>query len=245
MENIIYCFSGRGNSLSIAQGLAERIEGARVLPMSRDKGEVAVKGGTLGLVLPVIDFGLPLYVRNFVGRLRCDGDKPFVYAIITCGGIPGASMRALEKLLWQRGLALAAGEYAVFRTKMMPDEDWKNLLDAIATTVRAKAVSELPKPSIAQRVMTGLLNPLARWMIPGEDRKFRVSESCNGCGVCQRICPARNIKIINGKPEWLHHCEQCAACFSWCPQEAISGKCLAARTHYRNSRIQEGDMLGE
>jgi ferredoxin len=243
MGNIIYYFSGRGNSLSVAQGLAERLEGAQIMPMAAEKGIIKVNGGLIGLVLPVIDFGLPLLVRKFINRLACTGDKPHVFAVITCGGMPGASMAELKKLLRKRGLELAAGQYIVFGLERMTDEDWRSRLDAIASTVGRREGAPLPKAKFIHRLMTGLANPLARLIIPGEDRKFKVDVGCNGCGVCRKVCPVGNIEIVSGKPVWLHHCEQCAACFSWCPEEAISGACLAARTHYRNPRVDLRAML--
>jgi MinD superfamily P-loop ATPase len=81
-------------------------------------------------------------------------------------------------------------------------------------------------------------------MIPSEDKKFALDGKCTGCGTCEKICPVKNIRLAEGKPVWLHACEQCAACFSWCPKEAISGTNLAARTHYTNSNITLSQMLG-
>lgn len=55
------------------------------------------------------------------------------------------------------------------------------------------------------------------------DSVFSVSEKRNGCGICSKVCPAGNIDMKNGKPEWTHHCENCLACCNFCPQKAISG----------------------
>ncbi len=56
------------------------------------------------------------------------------------------------------------------------------------------------------------------------DSGFVVDISCNGCKVCEKICPVNNIKMKKGKPHWQHTCEQCFACLQWCPQQAIQFK---------------------
>ena len=62
-----------------------------------------------------------------------------------------------------------------------------------------------------------------RDLIPLADRSFQINEKCDGCGICARVCPVNNIKIVDGRPEWQHHCETCFGCYQWCPREAIHG----------------------
>lgn len=243
MENIIYYFSGRGNSLSVARGLADRLDGADIRPMAAAKGEVPLPAKRAGLVMPVIDIGIPALVRRFAGRLKFDGTPPYVFAVITCGGMPGASVQQLKKLLDRQGLKLSAVWVVRFGLERMPEGEWESLLDSFAAAAAGKAGLPLPPAALKDRLMTGLGNPLARLMIPGEDRKFRVDGSCNGCGICAKVCPVENIRLEGGRPVWLHRCEQCAACFGWCPKEAISGTCLAARTRYTNPGVKLGHMM--
>ena len=50
---------------------------------------------------------------------------------------------------------------------------------------------------------------------------FFTSNQCNGCGVCQKICPKQAITIIWNRPYWKYSCDSCMACMNYCPQEAI------------------------
>jgi MinD superfamily P-loop ATPase len=76
------------------------------------------------------------------------------------------------------------------------------------------------------------------------DRSFWTQEQCNHCGLCQRICPVKNIQLVNGMPSWLHHCEQCLACLHWCPQEAIQfGKSTISRQRYHHPEVKQEDLL--
>jgi ferredoxin len=44
---------------------------------------------------------------------------------------------------------------------------------------------------------------------------------CNGCGVCEKICPAAAVKIIEKRPVFSGKCEHCVACIDVCPLRAI------------------------
>jgi Pyruvate/2-oxoacid:ferredoxin oxidoreductase delta subunit len=82
-------------------------------------------------------------------------------------------------------------------------------------------------------IFSKLLYNSAYKQIPEMDKTFWVDEKCNSCGICQKVCPVKNIKLENGKPVWLHHCEQCLACLQWCPTEAIQcGKNTVKRKRY-------------
>jgi len=52
-------------------------------------------------------------------------------------------------------------------------------------------------------------------------RLFKVYDTCNGCQLCEKICPTNSIRIINKNPVWSKTCEQCMRCVNFCPQESI------------------------
>jgi ferredoxin/flavodoxin len=76
------------------------------------------------------------------------------------------------------------------------------------------------------------------------DKAFTLTESCEGCGTCERICPVGDIQLVNGHPEWQHRCEQCFACLQWCPHEAIQfrGNTLHQK-RYHHPRVTLKEMM--
>jgi ferredoxin len=122
---------------------------------------------------------------------------------------------------------------------------WQKLIPSVVETVNMKKHYWGIKPTLIDRCFrTGFLYNIASKQFARLDSNFSVSEKCNGCKTCLRICPADNIEIADNKPRWKHQCEQCLACLHWCPQEAIEyGKNTAGRKKYRHPEIKIKDML--
>jgi ferredoxin len=67
------------------------------------------------------------------------------------------------------------------------------------------------------------------------DKDFYAESGCNGCGQCEKICPVKNIRLAENRPQWLHHCEHCMACIHRCPKAAIQcGAKTKKRRRYYN-----------
>ena len=78
------------------------------------------------------------------------------------------------------------------------------------------------------------------------DRGFHVDESCSGCGICARVCPAGNISMAAGRPDWQQRCEQCFACLQWCPEEALQfGSASSGKKRYHHPEVNLADMLAQ
>ncbi|NMB58820.1 MAG: 4Fe-4S binding protein, partial [Chloroflexi bacterium] len=76
------------------------------------------------------------------------------------------------------------------------------------------------------------------------DKAFTVDDSCTGCGTCEKICPVDDIQLVNGRPIWQHHCEQCFACLQWCPSQAIQFRNnTAGQKRYHHPRVSLHDMI--
>lgn len=53
-------------------------------------------------------------------------------------------------------------------------------------------------------------------------KRIRVSEDCNGCGVCATNCPSGNITLMaEGIPSFAGKCHFCMSCLYGCPQKAL------------------------
>jgi len=78
------------------------------------------------------------------------------------------------------------------------------------------------------------------------DKFFHVDDSCSSCGICEKVCPVSNIKLVEGKPQWKHKCVQCLACIHYCPEVSIQyGDKTLKRGRYHHPEITVKDMMDQ
>lgn len=80
-------------------------------------------------------------------------------------------------------------------------------------------------------------------LIPLTDKSIIVDEKCNSCGICKKVCPVNNIKILNKMPEFQHRCEMCFACDEWCPSNAIHHWSRPEGVKYHHPEVKMSHML--
>lgn len=257
MGTRIYWFSGSGNSLHVAKRLKEGIEGAELVPVSQAVGKVTELPERMGLVFPVYAWGPPVLVSRFIESLP-SGSPEYVFAVATCGGSPGSAMSITRRRLGKRGIRMDAAmtvrmveNYppmggAPGKEKQTPVlEKAEEEINAIVERIREGYRGSTGKNSLFFSIMGRLVYPLFSRNVSRQAVKFLSDGKCNSCGICSKVCPAGNIHPgEDGRPLWGDHCEQCFACFHWCPEEAVQfGKKTERQTRYHHPGAALSDML--
>lgn len=245
----IYWFSGTGNSLYVAKKLSVDLGELPLIPITGEVPNRAVggEGEKVGFVFPSYFGNLPRAVHAFVEALHIQPGT-YVFAIVTMGAIGQGSVGKMQALLKEKGLVLQYGMGiqmpANYVLKYNPADSQKsgaamekaeNRLQAFADAIRVgkQQVKKLPITANTLYKDVGALDTL-----------FTATDACTSCGLCQKICPVNNIQLENGKPVWLHHCEHCVACISWCPTTAIQyGSVTQKRRRYHNQKISVAELI--
>lgn len=276
MEVEIYYFSGSGNSLFVAKEIAGRISGKLIsIPSVITENHIITKADTVGIVFPVFyatnDSGIPLIIRKFLQKLE-NLNLKYIFAVCTCGSMPGTTLENLATLVKFQGSELVAGFTIKMSDKTLSKEKQKKQLtyqqeklDKICQCVSKRQKGKLETRGIMRKIVLAPLLYLAikpafsrRYrklsssthkpfteLIPFADKAFEVDAKCVGCGTCAKVCPVDNIKMVDGKPIWQHHCETCLACYVWCPKEAIGGKIVSYNEQYHHPNVKLSEMLKE
>lgn len=93
--NTIYYFTGTGNSLQIAQDIAEGLGDTKLIPVSDYKGEL-IQGETVGIIYPVYDWGIPLIIERFLKQAKIKSNA-YLYAVTNFNGAPGKALIQCKK----------------------------------------------------------------------------------------------------------------------------------------------------
>jgi ferredoxin len=258
MKTAIYYFSGTGNSLSAARGLAERIPDAAIYPMEAclRAGGLPQASGRIGFVFPMYYSGCPALVLDFASRFDFSkaGRR---FALVSYAGPLTGSLVALRRALRAGGAELDQGYYQVYPNNFA----YKGL--GVSTGERRRLMLERARrgvEGIAEKILggkgefqkspfdllLGARSPAFLARVRGEGAKFSSGPACSGCGLCAKVCPASNIRLREGGPEWGNSCELCLACYSFCPSLAIGRSDMRPDAErYRHPEAAAADIIAQ
>jgi ferredoxin len=251
MENIVFYFSGTGNSLKVAKTISEELWNCEIVSMSKAFDSTKTYD-SVGFVYPTYFWGLPKRVIEFVKTVNLDSSRnAYYYAITTYGGSAGNAVYQLYKLLLDtHGIKLNYGQklqmfsnYVVlYEMSEKTDEITKRsdkALVPIVDSIKMKESNRINKLTGVFKFVNS--NFIAK--VSNMDKDFTVDDNCVGCDICAEVCPVENIEIVSDRPQYKHHCEQCLACIQYCPQRAINYKnATQSRGRYTNPEIDYKEL---
>ena len=235
MKNIIYYFSGTGNSLRAAIGIAERIGGAEVVSVRYDVENISAETAeVIGFVCPVYEWDMPGTMKSFVANLKINPNA-YIFMVATYIAIHGKSFETMEKILSTKkahlnyGIALhcvasQCTAYAPFPPEKLMIPYMEKKINRIGKEISEKKNRAYPPMAwLTRKLYSKLMTPYME-VEQEYDKGFYTDERCVGCEICSRICPTQNITIQKKQPVWNHHCHGCMACVAYCPAKAIQFK---------------------
>ena len=247
-ENLILYFSGTKNSLMVATEIEKKIKEKELgkcvkMPIFQFDSQNEIHVDTLGIVCPVYWLGLPCIICDTISNMKIRSGT-YIYTVVTMGVYSGNALAEMERLLRQKNLSLSYGaavkcpdNYSTLlgyqKTKKHNEmlRNARKTIQKIAADICEQKQNKIPK----FHKSLDLLFSDYRRSLGKQEKRFVVEDRCTGCGLCQRECPVQNIRLVQGRPKWLGHCEFCISCISVCPQNAIQiGKKTKGKPRYQN-----------
>lgn len=272
-NTVVYYFSGTGNSLVVAWDIAEKTN-AKLIPIASqlEKKSISTDADIMGIVFPVYYGDLPPIIKRFAEKLDNSGHT-FIFAVCTYGGGVGDSLTTLSQIIHSRGGELSA-TYGVHMPQNAFSKPWENhekifkkekkKVEIISknSNIQKKGIffTDIVSHAIlfpfniifkrlAKRGLANLTDSSSHMsmeeLMHRADKSYSANEKCTGCGICSEICPVNNIQIIDNTPVWLNHCENCLACYNWCPHKAIQGEIAQKGYYYHHPHVTFSDIANQ
>jgi ferredoxin/flavodoxin len=253
-ENIVFFFSGTGNSFDIALKIKERIKNADVKNIALVKDMPPLDNyKKIGLIFPIYGFTMPNIVSKFISRLSRNSNA-YYFCIVTLGGLELGGKYRIYEAFNKAGIGLdyishvfMPENYIIF--SMVPGDNLikKMLQDSIKKVEEISSdIQNNKKLKAKKSIFYNLVKNISqeetkKWPLMAKD--FTINENCIKCEKCIRVCPADNIKIFKDKIIFDEKCELCLACMHSCPKEAINyGEKTIKKKRYMNPNINIEEM---
>jgi ferredoxin len=240
----IYYFSGSGNSLHVARELQKGLPQSALIPLVGLLGQpsVVTRAEAVGFVFPQHGWQMPVMVKEILQKFDLHSAS-YIFAVATRGGTPCRAFLEMEKILNNKGKKLDADFVLTMpsSTQSLLKEFAERINDERITRLETEMLSRLDEiikiitlrevhhnenlDGVDIPATVTFLEPLILSIarLAESNFDFYADEKCTGCGLCEKVCLAQKIKIIDGQPEWQKNvkCLNCFSCLNYCPEEAV------------------------
>ncbi len=182
---------------------------------------------------PVYAFRLASIMEHWTKNLPKTQNTPAAVISVSGGGetSPNTACRVhCKRLLVKKGYHLIYEKMFVMPSNFASQAEYQlnlQLLNAIPQKV-TQTVTEilsgkiyLTRPRVPDRFFA-FIGKAEHFGAKIFGLSIRASKACTQCGLCERKCPAKNIRLQNGVPKFGSNCMWCLKCIYDCPHNALS-----------------------
>lgn len=246
----LFYFTSTGNNLYVAKRLsqAQRFSIPKLLKLGDG---ISFEDDKIGFIFPCYFLGTPRIVEKFLRQANLKSD--YFFAIMTFGNFSGAGLNHFRKIAHKYGIDLSYLNEIIMADNYLPlfnMKDQKKSLSQKNIEVNISGIIEdihaakhyVRKNSFFASMTTFFAQRFYEKSLKNADSRFTIEDSCNACGICEKVCPVDNIRVEE-KPVFLHHCEECLGCTHHCPQNAIRVKKEKSRERFVNEHVGTGEII--
>jgi ferredoxin len=233
---------------AIAKAFERRGVSADLAALEQTPSDFDLSGyDIVGLGFPIYAWCFPSNVRRFIKNLpKGEGRRAFVFSTIQGSSLGSEALAA--RYLEKKGYRVVAGrtflavnnETIYFGPADADDPCTIEMLERMRSRAPAFVEGILSGDGVIERnnlfcVMLSEFSGIIFDFLDGwlASRNFRITEDCNSCGLCERICPTGNIFASLTWPRFRNRCLMCERCVNFCPRVAITHPLRRVNTNVR------------
>lgn len=241
---ILY-FTATGNSLYVAKRIGDEYYS---IPKLIKERRFDFEDEKIGIVFPAYYAGVPKIVEEFLNKVSLK--SKYVFGITTYGAFSGATTRHLLEIGKRNGIEFSYINEILMVDNYLPEFDMnkqvqgqskKNIEENLRKIIKdiEEGRKYIKKRTI---IMEGIRLVAGKFYNNQFEKNFSVSNNCNGCKVCEKVCPVDNIKV-DKNPVFKSNCQHCLACIHNCPQRSISIKNEKSKARFINENITLKEII--
>ncbi len=232
-------FSGTGNSRYAAELFCREYDKeTKVLSIEANDVLTFVKDADLIVFAYPVQFStVPKIMRDFVTENKEMWRNKRVFVIATMGLFSGDGAGILGRLLENCGAEVIGGLHLKMPDSIADEKALKRPLEKNKELVKQaerkikESVRQLKEGHPTQEGIGPLYRLAGFWgqrAYFGHKTKEYTSKlkidnkKCVGCGKCEKLCPMKNITIVEHKAVSGDRCTMCYRCINKCPKQAIT-----------------------
>ena len=252
------------------------IHDIKIIPIQKliNQEVVEDQSDIVGIIYPTYFLDAPNVVKQFAKKLQLQ-ESCYLFLYANYGETLGNALHNMNQIFTKHKVngnfeVALPDNSIIFETKK---EEIPKMLEHAEHTIKeqakeiyAKAITEKSSYHFGYHMVAGIMKPLAKVGMGFYNMKVDQT-SCNGCGMCEKICPMKNIhmevnktnsrsnsrtdskidsKLDSKSPVFDNKCESCFACMHLCPKEAIRYASMSKKKknyQYRHPEVSIKEMM--
>lgn len=245
MKNIIFYFSGTGNTWYAAKALQKALIESETLCLSIESellsddylNEIISKSEQIIIGYPIYGSLCPEPMKRFIARLPKQEVKKPIAVFCTQAYMSGDGANYLEETFINKGyyltqtleLKMSNNFYVPIFVRAFKVGDQEKIdkrndkavtaINEFAGYIRNRQKS-IKQPNIIEKALGNLQRREINKHIKKVNDALYADDTCIKCGLCVKLCPEKNIELEE-KVVFDSHCAACMRCYQSCPISAI------------------------
>jgi ferredoxin len=245
-SRLVFYFTATGNDLYVAKHFSRKPLSIPQVMKEYGHGPMHFEADEIGIVYPIYWQKPPVMAQEFIRKatFACD----YFFGILTYGCNCDDAPKHFKNLCKESGITPDYVNAIIMVDNWLPGFDMNRQM-AIDPAKHvdeqiARVVNDLDEHLVFTRRSVPNFEHGPHFPVEARDQ-FTITDACVGCGICTKVCPWGNYRLVKGKAETSGNCEHCFACVQNCPQKSIvltDGE-ANPKARYRNPNISLNEII--